>query len=121
MTDFTALAEDYIAAWNETDPARRRRLVERVWAADARYVDPLVEVEGHDGIDAVVVGAQEAFPGHTFALVGPVDAHHDQARFGWSLAQGDAEPLVIGFDVVVAGSDGRLRTVLGFLDRVPAA
>jgi hypothetical protein len=29
------------------------------------------------------------------------------------------EPVVVGFDVAVAGDDGRLATVLGFLDKVP--
>jgi len=27
--------------------------------------------------------------------------------------------VVVGFDVAVAGSDGRLTSVLGFLDKVP--
>jgi hypothetical protein len=29
------------------------------------------------------------------------------------------DPVVIGFDVAVAADDGRLATVLGFLDKVP--
>jgi hypothetical protein len=29
------------------------------------------------------------------------------------------EPVVVGFDVAVTGDDGRLATVLGFLDKVP--
>ena len=40
MTDFTPLAERYIACWNETDPAARRAAVDELWASDARYVDP---------------------------------------------------------------------------------
>jgi len=28
--------------------------------------------------------------------------------------------VVVGFDVALAGDDGRLATVLGFLDKVPA-
>jgi hypothetical protein len=49
-----------------------------------------------------------------------VDAHHQQARFTWGLGPDGAEPLVVGFDVAVTDGDGRLRTVLGFLDKVPA-
>jgi hypothetical protein len=49
----------------------------------------------------------------------PVDAHHDLARFTWELGPVDAEPLVIGFDVAVLSDDGRIRTVHGFLDKVP--
>jgi hypothetical protein len=48
-----------------------------------------------------------------------VDSHHRQARFTWGLGPAEVEPLVIGFDVAVAGEDGRLTSVLGFLDKVP--
>jgi len=30
---------NYIAAWNETDPARRREIVARAWAEDGSYLD----------------------------------------------------------------------------------
>ena len=46
--------------------------------------------------------------------------HHNQARFTWGLGPAHAEPVVIGFGVAVATEDGRLGTVLGFLDQVPA-
>lgn len=31
-----------------------------------------------------------------------------------------AEPLVIGFDVAVTDDDDKIRSVLGFLDKVPS-
>ena len=85
MSDFTELAEQYIATWNETDPAARRALIDEIWAADGRYIDPLAEVTGRDQIDAVIAAAQGQFTGMTFRLAGAVDAHHDQARFTWEL------------------------------------
>jgi hypothetical protein len=121
MSDFTKLAEQYIAAWNETDPSARRALIDEVWSADGRYLDPLAQVEGRDQIDAVIAAAQEQFAGMTFRLAGPVDAHHDQARFTWELGPDGAEALVVGFDVAQRDADGRLALVLGFLDKVPSA
>jgi hypothetical protein len=59
------------------------------------------------------------FPAHVFTLAGPVDAHHDVARFSWGLGRGGDGPLVVGFDVATAGTDGRLARVVGFLDTVP--
>jgi hypothetical protein len=112
--------ERYIASWNETDPQRRRKLVDELWAADASYIDPLVEAHGCDEIDATIAAVQAQFPGFTFTLVGPVDARHSQARFTWGLGPAGAEPVVVGFDVAVAAADGRLASVLGFLDKVPA-
>jgi hypothetical protein len=113
--------ERYIASWNQTDPQARRSLIGELWTEDASYIDPLAEAHGHDQIDEVIAGAQAQFPGLTFSLVGPVDAHHRQARFSWGLGPGGEEPLVVGFDVAVAAEDGRLASVLGFLDKVPAA
>ena len=121
MSDFTELAERYIAMWNETDPAARRALISEIWSEDGQYIDPLAEVSGHDGIDAVVAGAQAQFPGMTFRLASAVDAHHDQARFTWELGPEGAEAPVVGFDVAQRDGDGRLALVLGFLDKVPAS
>lgn len=119
MTELAQLAERYIAMWNETDAAARRRLVADLWADDARYVDPMVVAEGRDAIDAAVGAAQEQFPGWEFRLAGPVDAHHDAARFTWELGPAGGEAVVVGFDVAERDRDGRLATVVGFLDRVP--
>ncbi len=120
MTDMQHLVERYLAAWNETDPAARRRAIDAIWAADATYVDPLVSVAGRDAIDATIAAVQQQFDGLTFSFAGPVDAHHDVARFTWALGVPGDEPLVVGFDVAVAADGGRLRAVHGFLDKVPA-
>ena len=120
MSDFATLAERYIAAWNETDAQARRRAVERLYTDDARYVDPMVEAAGHDQIAATIGAVQEQFPSFVFRLAGPVDGHHEQARFTWELGPQDGPAPIAGFDVAVTDGDGRLRTVLGFLDRVPS-
>jgi hypothetical protein len=120
MSDFTKLAEQYIATWNETDPSARRALIDEVWSADGRYIDPLADVAGRDQIDAVIGAVQAQFTGMTFRLAGTVDAHHDQARFTWELGPDGTEGLVVGFDVAQWDADGRLALVLGFLDKVPS-
>lgn len=121
MTATRQLIEKYLQGWNETDPLRRRALIEDVYAEHAAYVDPMVEARGWEAIDATIAAVQHMFPGHVFRLDGEVDAHHDIARFHWHLAQpGADEPLVIGFDVA-ALDDGRIRQVHGFLDKVPMA
>jgi SnoaL-like protein len=110
----------YLACWNETGPDSRRKLISETWAADGRYTDPLADARGREEIDAVIAAVQAQFPGFVFTLAGPVDAHHQQARFTWGLGPDGAEPLVVGFDVAVANSDGQLTTVLGWLDKVPS-
>lgn len=121
MSDFDTVVRRYLAAWNETDPDRRRAAVEDVCAADVRYVDPLAAVEGRAALDGLIGAVQGQFPGMVFAPGGPVDAHHQQARFTWQLGPEGQEPIAVGFDVAELGPDGRIRTILGFIDRAPAA
>lgn len=122
MTDLAHVVDRYIAIWNESDSGRRHDLIAQTWSEDASYIDPLVIAEGHDAIEATIAGARAQFPGLEFRLLGPVEAHHNVARFTWELgAVDDADALVEGFDVAVCGDDGRLRHVLGFLNKVPVA
>ena len=120
-TPTATVVQRYLAAWNATDPAERRAAIEAVFAPEARYVDPLADVTGIEALDALIAGAQEQFPGMRFSAVGEVDAHHDVCRFRWGLGPEGAEPLVIGFDVAIVDSEGRITGVAGFLDKVPAA
>lgn len=119
--DFQAIAERYIAMWNATDPADRRAAVEQLCAAEVRYTDPLGVARGREELAAAIGGAHRQFPGFAFALHGPVDGHHDQARFTWELGPAGAPAPIAGFDVVTVDELGRLTRVLGFLDRVPSA
>jgi len=121
MTDHTDLIDQYIAAWNETDDTRRRALVAATFSEDASYLDPVMQGQGHAGIDGMIAGVQARFPGHRFHRSGAVDAHHDHLRFSWELAPTGGEALVKGTDFAVLGADARLATVTGFFDLLPAA
>ena len=114
--NITDLVARYLETWNETDPAARRKAIDELWTADGVYTDPMATAAGRDQIDATIAAVQSQFAGLAFTLAGPVDAHHDTARFSWSLG----DELVIGFDVLVTDADGRISRVYGFLDKVPA-
>jgi hypothetical protein len=119
MSDFDTVVSRYLAVWNETDPAARRKRIDELFAEDVRYVDPMAAVTGREALDGLIGAVQQQFPGLTFSLGNPVDAHHDQARFTWHLSAVPGETLVEGFDVAEVDADGRIYQVLGFLDRVP--
>jgi len=114
MSDVTVTVDTYLAMWNETDARRRAEHIERVWARDGRYVDPLVEAEGHAAIDAMVAGVQAKFPDHRFRRTSAVDAHHAEVRFGWDLAAPNGAVVVAGIDVGGLAPAGRLRRITGF-------
>jgi hypothetical protein len=119
LTDFDSIAQRYIDAWNETDAVARQALVAELFASDARYIDPLTDVAGFAGIDAAMSAVQAQFPDFRFRLTGEVDAHHDQLRFTWELGPNDADAPIMGFDVAVT-NNGKIQSVFGFLDKVPA-
>jgi hypothetical protein len=118
MTNAQALADHYIAAWNETDADARRALIARTWAEDATYVDPIMTGAGHDQISAMIGAAQAQFPGFHFVLTGKVDAYADKMRFTWGAGPTGATPVVEGADFVVLAGE-KLKAVTGFLDKVP--
>ncbi|MEU1162261.1 nuclear transport factor 2 family protein [Streptomyces sp. NPDC005921] len=114
-------AARYFEAWNATEPEALGKAVAAAWAPEGSYTDPLADVAGHAQIAAVIAAAHARFPGFVFRPLGAVDGHHGTARFGWELVnEADGSAPVAGFDVVTLDEEGRIRRVLGFLDRVPA-
>ena len=115
MTDIEQTVERYFDMWNETDPARRRELIERTWAPVASYLDPMFSADGYEELGEMVAGVHKQFPGHRFRLAGAVDAHHNRVRWGWELGEPGAAPVASGVDFAVLATDGRLGEVTGFI------
>ena len=114
------IVDDYLAIWNERDADKRRALIAQTWTEDATYVDPVMRGQGHAGIDAMIAGAQAQFPGFRFSALGAADAHNDRLRFRWSAGPEGGATIIDGADYAMLAPDGRLASVCGFLDRVPA-
>ncbi len=112
---------NYVAAWNETDPAKRRALIARTWAEDGSYLDAHREGVGHDAIDSMIGATQSGFAGYRFRLASGVEAHHDRVRFSWTAGGTPEAPLYFaGTDFATFAPDGRFRAVTGFIDAMPS-
>ncbi|MGX7823791.1 nuclear transport factor 2 family protein [Actinokineospora sp. 24-640] len=121
MSDLKELVDRYLQVWNTPDADARQAIIADLWTADGVYVDPLMDVQGPEAINAGIGAALAQFAGHDITLLGEVDAHHNTARFRWQLVPvGGGESVVEGFDVVVV-QDGRFSGVYGFIDKMPAA
>ncbi|HVV42824.1 MAG TPA: nuclear transport factor 2 family protein [Nitrobacter sp.] len=120
MTNAATVAARYIDLWNETTADRRRSMLAANWTDDATYVDPLMSGEGHAGIDALIAGVQQRFPGFRFTLIGKPDGYGDHLRFSWGLGPDGIDSPIKGTDFAVV-KDGRIRSIIGFLDQVPSA
>src|SRR5258708_40052779 len=93
-----AAIEAYVATWNETDASRRQAGIARAWAPAARYRDPLMASDGHDGIDAMLAAVQAKFPGFVLKRTSGVDCHNGSAPFTWSLGPAAGPAVVEGVD-----------------------
>lgn len=119
MSDMATIADRYISVWNEADPKRRLDLLATHWTEDATYVDPMAQGRGHEQISTLIGAVHDRFPGFRFALKGAADGHGDHGRFSWSLGPEGVDGPIKGTDFVQV-QDGRLKSVTGFLDQVPA-
>ncbi len=115
-----AVADTYVATWNETDPARRRAGIAAAWAEAGTYRDPVMASDGPAGIDAMLAGVQAKFPGFVLKRTSRVDAHNGALRFTWSLGPAAGPTVVEGVDFCILAPDGRLASVVGFIDKAPA-
>ena len=112
---------NYIAAWNETDPARRRAIIARTWSDDGSYLDAHRAGAGHDAIDAMIGATQERSAGYRFRLGSGIEAHNGRVRFSWAAGGTPEAPLFFaGTDFAVEAADGRFLSVTGFVDAMPS-
>lgn len=124
MTDMQTFVQDYIAVWNEPDAERRRRLIRTLWQEDASHLARSLEAVGHAGIEKRVSDAYEKWvreKGNVFRLRDGVDGHHGTIKLRWemlprNIAGGDGEVISIGFDFLILGGDGRIRTGYQFIE-----
>jgi hypothetical protein len=115
------LIDTYISAWNEAEPQRRRALVDQTFTTEATYLDPMMSGAGTEEITTMIGAAQQQLAGHRFVLAGAPDEHHGRVRFTWHLEpDAGGAPVAVGHDFATVSADGRLRTVVGFLEQAAA-
>ena len=120
MTDSQAFVRDYIAVWNEPDADRRRQLIRTLWQEDAHHLARTLEAVGHAGIEKRVADAYDKWvkeKGNVFRLRDGVDGHHGTVKLRWDmLPAAGGEVVSVGFDFLVLGGDGRIRTGYQFIE-----
>ena len=113
------IAEQYIAAWNETDEAARNALLVKCWADNGVYVDPNVELSGRDALSRRIKEVQAGRPGARLEFMSGTDAHHNVLRFLWRLVRADGTAGDTSIDIGEVGPDGRLTKIIGFFGPAP--
>jgi SnoaL-like domain len=119
MSNIESVIENYVASWNETDPARRQSSLAASCAATASYRDPVMVSDGQAGLDAMLAGVQAKFPGFVLRRISKVDSHNNAVRFAWSLGPVSGPSVVEGVDFATLSADGKLANIVGFIDKMP--
>lgn len=119
MSDYPESLDHMLAAWNETDPAKIRVLLEKALHPDVHFVDPSIDVTGIDGFEANVHEVHARVPGASYSRTSGVDSHHGLYRYNWAIHL-DGKLLLAGFDVTETDEQARVKRVLGFFGELPA-
>jgi len=114
------IVEAYGSAWNETDEAKRRAVLERSWADDGVYTDPQSHAEGRDALVQLIGGFQQQFGGASIVPTSNVDEHHGKLRFTWKMLGADGKQVMEGIDFGELAPDGRIQRIVGFFGPAPA-
>ena len=120
MRDIQTFVQDYIAVWNEPDAGKRRQLIRTLWQEDAHHLARTLEAVGHAGIEKRVTDAYDKWvkeKGNVFRLQRGVDGHHDTVKLRWEMLPAAGGAVIsVGFDFLVLGGDGRIRTGYQFIE-----
>ena len=73
MSNTEEVVAAYMAAWNEADEGKRRRLLERAWADDGAYTDPQSDVAGREALVALIGGMHSQMAGARIDVTSKTD------------------------------------------------
>ena len=110
----TAVVDLYCQCWNEGSPESRRALLAQVWAEDATYTDPTVDLVGVDQLSQHIGVVLEQSVGSRIVRTSAIDLHHSVFRFTWHKELSSGEILPEGIDFGEIGEGGMLTRIVGF-------
>jgi hypothetical protein len=112
--------DTYFDAWNETDDAARRTLVDRCLTSDVELIDENGRFIGHDDLGALMAKFHRNVPGGRIVRTSGFDQFEGITRYSWDAVDADGNTVGVGLDVVEQGSDGRLQRIVMFHGPLPA-
>jgi hypothetical protein len=118
MNSLEVMVGTYLSAWNEEDPALRSQLIEKVWTANGRLVDPPLAAHGRSEISEMASALHGQFPGHYFRRSSEIDEHHGRFRFAWDLVSPDGVVALAGLDVGQLDDSGQIHEISGFFGQL---
>jgi hypothetical protein len=112
MLDAQALADRYVAVWNERDEGSRRTAIAALWVPEGQHYVQGQEVRGHDALEKRIRGSHEKNVrdnGNRFRAARNARRLHDVITFHWEMLPADSETVSVrGLEFLVIADDGRI-------------
>lgn len=107
----------YIQAWNSTNRAERRALLEKSFASEGRYTDPHIPtpVQNLDEMDAIIATFRSRLP-YQLVAIHPPEFHSYVFRFHWKMAHQEVV-LSQGLFVGELNKQGKICNLICFIDQ----
>ena len=110
--DITAIADRYLAVFNEPDDGTRRGTIEAIWRPDATEFVFEVQFHGYEELEARVIRAYQTFVAngkYTVQGAGDVSRHDDIVMFTAQLVTPDGVVDWATRVFLLLDGDGRIR------------
>ncbi len=112
------LLDRYQSAWNETDAARRKGLIQSMWEENAVYRDAMSYASGRDDLDGLIAAAQAMAPGLRIQIdAASASECQGTIRFPWEIRLPSGQVFARGTCFGTVTGEGRLGEVTGFFDQ----
>jgi SnoaL-like domain len=111
MLDAQALADRYVAAWNEPDATKRSSAIAALWAPDARSHPGGGEPRGYGALSKLIVGVGKnaGRDGVRFRAAPSARQRRDVVTFRWEMLLTDSKTvLASGLEFLIVDDDGRI-------------
>ena len=115
----TLLLRNLHDVFGENDPARRRAVIDEIWAEDGVFYDPTSGVHrGRDAIDRIAGAVKATHPDFRYQLIAEPEELGDSGRGKWVAGRPGEAPVYAGTDFIIV-RDGRIAAVYLFFDNLP--
>ena len=112
MLDAQALADRYVAAWNEPSALRRSNAIAALWAPEALREKAAREARGYGALGKLILGSPERNGGESpirYRAAPTARLRGDVLTFRWEmLLAGSETVLASGLEFLIVDDEGRI-------------
>jgi hypothetical protein len=109
MLNAQALADLYVAAWNEPDAAKRSSAIAALWAPDALSHNRAAGYAARTKLTLAAPGTSAGHEGVRYRAAPSARLRGDVVTFRWEMLLADSETVLAGgLEFLIVDDDGRI-------------